>query len=164
MARLIFLCELMIFFLVVVCFTNSQDSSAPDDPPRPECGPICRMYCFTGFVKDKNGCEICECNPNDNDDLVAPTMLLYIITSNPSEPVCGLHACEKLCLNGFLTDSRGCPTCQCKPCPQIKCSRPCPYGYKKNSRGCQTCTCNESIWEAPLLLPMRLKRKTTPHH
>uniref|UniRef100_A0A098LXX8 Ubs_32 putative toxin n=1 Tax=Unedogemmula bisaya TaxID=746885 RepID=A0A098LXX8_UNEBI len=103
MARLIFLCELMIFFLVVVCFTNSQDSSAPDDPPRPECGPICRMYCFTGFVKDKNGCEICECNPNDNDDLVAPTMLLYIITS-------------------------------------------------------------KSIWEAPLLLPMRLKRKTTPHH
>ena len=30
----------------------------------PTCSPVtCRMFCQFGFMRDRNGCEICQCNP-----------------------------------------------------------------------------------------------------
>merc|ERR1719383_1210364 len=31
----------------------------------PECPPLCRMYCENGYVKDENGCDTCECIPDE---------------------------------------------------------------------------------------------------
>lgn len=72
-----------------------------------------------GFIKDKNGCDTCECQCG---------------------PVCAIF-----CEFGNVPDAYGCPTCQCKqaPCPQIRCSNDCGEdGYATDENGCQTCECN----------------------
>ena len=38
----------------------------------------CKMYCEYGFVKDKNGCQKCECAPKPRKILI---LMIYIYAS-----------------------------------------------------------------------------------
>lgn len=65
------------------------------------CPPICRMYCEYGFVKNHNGCDICQCQ-------------------EPPKPTCSPVMCAMYCEHGFEQDQNGCDLCKCnEPCQVI---------------------------------------------
>lgn len=83
-------------------------------------GEECHLECKSGFLKDSNGMNICEC-AND----------------------CPLLAdCNKKCKHGYKTNKAGCEICKCEHCkPLIHCPKKCPHGYQINQKGCQICKC-----------------------
>ncbi|XP_065314192.1 antistasin-like [Gordionus sp. m RMFG-2023] len=52
--------------------------------------------------------------------------------------------CRKFCPHGYVTDSDGCPSCECRPdpadCPG-SCLLFCTYGNELDKYGCPACTC-----------------------
>ncbi|XP_025091567.1 antistasin-like [Pomacea canaliculata] len=60
--------------------------------------------------------------------------------------------CKIFCEYGFVLDSYGCPTCQCKQrpdCPFLKCPAiDCPYG-RLEENGCPTCRCKPRVVDPP---------------
>merc|ERR1719245_334298 len=67
---------------------------------KPECSKVmCRMYCEHGFMKDKNGCEICKC------------------AEKPEEPECPEVMCKMFCEHGWQKGEDGCDMCKCAEDP-----------------------------------------------
>jgi hypothetical protein len=71
-------------------------------------GATCDIFCEFGNKVDKNGCELCACNP--------PT-------------VCPAIACLLDCQYGFVKNANGCDSCTCNPppvCAANACGPPTP--------------------------------------
>ena len=98
-----------------------------------ECTPlICDLFCPEGFSKDPYGCDICECNTEDN-----------CICSEVWNPICGLdgrtypNECILRC-SGIESDYPG----DClSDCPEVVCEQACQYGWVIDDRGCEICEC-----------------------
>ena len=55
---------------------------------------------------------------------------------------CPAIECPEWCEHGYLTDSDGCPSCDCKSspeCPEMMCAMFCEHGFEKDSNGCDVC-------------------------
>ena len=71
------------------------------------------------------------------------------IIAIPIKPICG-PVCMIHCPFGNVLDKHGCPTCTCRPnpdirpCPVYKCAVYCVDGYVKDRRGCTTCKCRHA--------------------
>jgi hypothetical protein len=122
----------------------------------PKCSPMrCKMACKNGFKKDKNGCDICSCNPSGNcEDSCLNDPCCTCSHHNdeyhcacadlaPGSRGCFFGSCSShACLDGetcsdLFGDGRS-YICK-KDCPQIKCARGCTT--VKGSDGCNTCSC-----------------------
>ncbi|ESO94161.1 hypothetical protein LOTGIDRAFT_232426 [Lottia gigantea] len=104
---------LIIFAVVVVAaYVDAQG----DCPVR-----ACQTrLCYTGRIKDAQGCDTCDC---------CPEMM-----------------CMNYCPFGRKIKANGCPSCQCKDfsdCSPVRCRMNCrPWGYKRGPDGCEICQCN----------------------
>ncbi|ESO98053.1 hypothetical protein LOTGIDRAFT_239125 [Lottia gigantea] len=130
-----------------------------------ECDPVrCKIYCKYGYKVDKNGCEYCGCKETPcgygalpasdthgthincgREGTPCPNGTSCEIEPNDRYAVCCPDCkaiCSRLCLYGFKLKN-GCPTCECKDCPQVPCDLKCPLGYKVDKRGCEICSCKE---------------------
>jgi hypothetical protein len=76
-------------------------------------------------------------------------------------PLCS-HTCDIACPFGFVTDAKGCPTCQClppPPCTTSECPPPPPYAYPQCPGGTVTpAACTRSVdnkcsWHPPVCNP-----------
>merc|ERR1719195_1852124 len=98
---------------------------------------MCKMLCQNGYVKDKQGCDTCEC--------ASPT-LVKPISGDALSFECPKKMCKMLCQSGYVKDKQGCDTCECasptlekpmvnKPCAMVDCASNCE---KKGAddRGC----------------------------
>ncbi|CAF0784287.1 unnamed protein product [Adineta ricciae] len=131
-----------------------------------QCSPImCRMFCEHGFRRDKNGCEVCQCNdsPQSCPKLNCQNKCTSGYRKDYSNcPTCSCNdddaqkktdenngcspitTCKLSCKYGYERDFVGCQLCSCNRCPVQTCRMFCMYGFKKNSEGCDMCECN---WE-----------------
>jgi len=145
---------------------ENMDIGCPDCPEV-----MCRIYCEHGYVKDLNGCDTCQCNPEPPicPDIMCPMSLMCGIGKddkgcdtcecNIVPPVeCQDVLCEMHCDFGFATGDDGCEICQCAEppaCPEIMCAMHCEFGFMEDENGCDVCKCNpgpedkccESGWE-----------------
>ncbi len=110
------------------------------------CAPVaCNLYCEFGFVKDANGCDLCECSQiqcrTDED-------CLPILGSCGGQCVNGM--CSVTCMPNQCNVDSDCPAgtlcqrgqCVEAGCPPVACDIFCPYGHVIDANGCELCQCN----------------------
>ncbi|PVD32867.1 hypothetical protein C0Q70_08314 [Pomacea canaliculata] len=131
------------------------------------CRPPCGKYCEFDYELDHNGCPLCQCRNGP----VCPQLTCYnqcpygfiyrngcqtcecnvALILKPPTHECPPQ-CKIFCEYGFVLDSYGCPTCQCKQrpdCPFLKCPAiDCPYG-RLEENGCPTCRCKPRVVDPP---------------
>ncbi len=145
---------------------SSDDAEIiPTEPPYPgHCSrKICAMLCQYGFVRDDNGCPICQCR---KDPALQEEEEEFIPEPQTFPEVCkNRPMCLMFCRNGYEVDQDGCPKCSCRQnpsdeqndrehedptqpphvvCPPFRCDEECPFGYKQSHNGCPQCTCRTS--------------------
>lgn len=77
---------------------------------------MCTLTCDNGYKTADDGCPMCECIgdvPQMAQSTLPPSNIN--LPTDGSVITCpGIFDCQKMCLNGFQTDSQGCPLCQCE--------------------------------------------------
>lgn len=116
-----------------VCMTEERTiDSATSNQIENACPNLdhCRLSCSNGYLRDQNGCSLCNCSiPIQFQIDQCPTLI-----------------CDKHCPYSFsIDDHTGCPLCQCNPCPPLHCLKNCTYGLKKNEIGCPLCICESQL-------------------
>ncbi|XP_033108270.1 zonadhesin-like [Anneissia japonica] len=136
----------------------------------------CLRTCPYGYVTNTMGCEICQCRkPPSQCQTVSVTNCpiketcpyglrtdvdgCEICSCKQPTPCSSLPStkCTTVCLNGFATDTAGCPdfrSCKCKRSASSRvcdsrreeirnCKKSCAYGYASNTFGCPICKCQQ---------------------
>ncbi|KAG8235488.1 hypothetical protein J437_LFUL015491 [Ladona fulva] len=96
------------------CDSASEVTVPPNCPSHANCSLRCRQ----GWLKDKNGCFLCQCQTEE---------------------------CNLDCPHGYLEDISGKKICECakSPCPLLNCKKNCTHGLRTNRNGCPICKCNK---------------------
>jgi len=111
----------------------------------------CLVGCPDGYEVDVDGCKTCNCIKKYDTCAKVDCSLgcdFYTQLNGcldckcDTKPTCSPMLCLTKCAYGNLYDDKGCPTCNCEPCPPVTCPRYCPYGFAKDiSTGCPKCIC-----------------------
>ena len=141
--------------LVCVCNKPGQRLDCPQ--LRPEC--TCPFN--ETPILDVHGCNTCNCEIMRCTGI--PILLncrvktceqgsdgcWFCTCALPGRPQCSISSCYKFCRTGFVMDSLGCQTCECKDsaleviCPDISgCNLVCANGHRRDSNSCEACECN----------------------
>lgn len=83
-----------------------------------QCPPVaCLLFCDTGFARDENGCETCQCAPANcmADSDCAAGEVCDATTGTCVATGCQPVVCDLWCEGGFARDERGCEVCACQP-------------------------------------------------
>ncbi|XP_074644681.1 cysteine-rich motor neuron 1 protein-like [Tubulanus polymorphus] len=109
----------------------------------------CTEVCLHGYMENSQGCAVCQCRP-ENCSLECPYGFEVDENLNNAE-LCrckegpyecsNISSCNKHCTYGYKSESNGCLTCHCNPCPPFVCQQHCPMGYTQNKDGCSICKC-----------------------
>ncbi|ESN98406.1 hypothetical protein HELRODRAFT_192907 [Helobdella robusta] len=97
----------------------------------------CGIRCMWGLQHDDNGCQLCACLPHPCAAIlclsgqpcsVFPNLGCTGPNCDPFIGICGAVGCPTLecrtnCDGGYVTDEKGCMTCQCLDQCQPKCSK-----------------------------------------
>ncbi|XP_071450396.1 uncharacterized protein [Hetaerina americana] len=99
-----------------VCDSTSVVTLPPHCPSLTQCS----LRCHQGFVKDKDGCFLCQCKAEE---------------------------CKLDCPHGYAEDDLGNKLCECarsSHCPSLSsCKKSCAHGLRTNRHGCPVCKCNK---------------------
>ncbi|XP_071954539.1 uncharacterized protein [Antedon mediterranea] len=136
----------------------------------------CLRTCPYGYVTNTMGCEICQCrkSPSQCQTVTSDTCPIKetcpygLRTDVDGCEICSCKQptpcsttpsakCTTVCLNGYATDTAGCPDytlCKCKRSAASRvcnsrreemrnCKKSCAYGYASNTFGCPICKCQQ---------------------
>ncbi|XP_038046743.1 multiple epidermal growth factor-like domains protein 6 [Patiria miniata] len=117
----------------------SEEPEVPDVIPGEGCEPVvCRLICLDGYVKDSNGCDICECIEHGDRPGVCPAF-------RPGfGATCGIECSSDAgCDEGKKCCSNGCGRVCVTACSGITCRINCaPFGgFALDANGCEICRC-----------------------
>ena len=133
------------------------------------CDPVlCNLFCENGFAQDANGCDICECAPDEEQGPNLCGDFVWQICNElnrcPVDYVCGepragctASRCDCDPNTGEAIDcTRDCRqnVSLCEPCEgdecggggcePIVCDLNCRHGFARDDNGCEICECGEA--------------------